>query len=45
MTELIVEGWSGMALHETVSLLLPSLAFVVAAFAMANEHLPVGPRA
>ena len=31
VTELIIEGWSGMALHEAVSLLLPSLAFVVAA--------------
>ena len=37
VTELIIEGWSGMALHEAVSLLLPSLAFVVAAFAMAKS--------
>ena len=44
VTELIVEGWSGMALHETVSLLLPSLAFVVAAFAMAKSTFRWEPR-
>lgn len=45
VTELIVEGWSGMALHETVSLLLPSLAFVVAAFAAAKSTFRWEPRA
>lgn len=44
VTELIVEGWSGMALHEAVSLLLPSLAFVVAAFAMAKSTFRWEPR-
>ena len=44
VTELIAEGWSGMALHETVSLLLPSLAFVVAAFAMAKSTFRWEPR-
>ncbi|MCV7527440.1 ABC transporter permease [Micrococcus luteus] len=45
VTELIVEGWDGMALHEAVSLLLPSLAFVVAAFAMAKSTFRWEPRA
>lgn len=45
VTELIIEGWSGMALHEAVSLLLPSLAFVVAAFAMAKSTFRWEPRA
>ncbi len=45
VTELIIEGWSGMALHETVSLLLPSLAFVVAAFAAAKSTFRWEPRA
>lgn len=45
VTELIAEGWSGMALHETVSLLLPSLAFVVATFAMAKSTFRWEPRA
>ncbi|MCV7515308.1 ABC transporter permease [Micrococcus luteus] len=44
VTELIIEGWSGMALHEAVSLLLPSLAFVVAAFAMAKSTFRWEPR-
>lgn len=44
VTELIVEGWDGMALHEAVSLLLPSLAFVVAAFAMAKSTFRWEPR-
>ncbi|MEV0572404.1 ABC transporter permease [Micrococcus luteus] len=43
VTELIIEGWSGMALHEAVSLLL-SLAFVVAAFAMAKSTFRWEPR-
>ncbi|QCP08737.1 ABC transporter permease [Micrococcus luteus] len=45
VTELIVEGWDGMVLHEAVSLLLPSLAFVVAAFAMAKSTFRWEPRA
>lgn len=45
VAELIVEGWGGLALHETVSLLLPSLAFVVAAFAMARSTFRWEPRA
>lgn len=44
VTELIIEGWSGMALHEAVSLLLPSLTFVVAAFAMAKSTFRWEPR-
>ncbi|WP_439247663.1 ABC transporter permease [Micrococcus luteus] len=44
VTELIIEGWSGMALHEAVSLLLLSLAFVVAAFAMAKSTFRWEPR-
>ncbi|RUQ32488.1 ABC transporter permease [Micrococcus sp. HSID17245] len=44
VTELIVEGWDGMVLHEAVSLLLPSLAFVVAAFAMAKSTFRWEPR-
>lgn len=44
VTELIIEGWDGMVLHEAVSLLLPSLAFVVAAFAMAKSTFRWEPR-